>query len=73
MVWGGSSSCGSIVVQMAKLLGFTLFSTASPKHHELVQNLGAKHVFDYKSPTIVDDILATAKSEGITINLVYGL
>ena len=71
LVWGGSSSCGSIGVQMAKLLGFTVFSTASPKRHELVRSLGAKHVFDYKSTSVVDDILAAAKSEGTTINLVY--
>ena len=71
LVWGGSSSCGSIGVQMAKLMGFTVFSTASTQHHELVRNLGAKHIFEYKSPNVVNDILTAARSDGITINLVY--
>ena len=71
LVWGGSSSCGSIGVQMAKLMGFTVFSTASSKHHELVKSLGAKHVFDYKSPSVVEDILAAARTEGTEIKSVY--
>ncbi|KAL8685243.1 MAG: hypothetical protein Q9218_007883, partial [Villophora microphyllina] len=33
LVWGGASSIGSAAVQIAKMLGFTVFATASEKHH----------------------------------------
>ena len=52
LVWGGSSSVGSAAVQSAKLMGFTLYATSSPRHHELVKKLGVKEVFDYKKERV---------------------
>ncbi|KAJ3327042.1 hypothetical protein HDU76_012412 [Blyttiomyces sp. JEL0837] len=56
LVWGASSSVGHIIIQLAKKSGLTVIATASPQNHALVKSLGADHVFDYKSPTVVDDI-----------------
>jgi len=34
LVWGGASSVGTSAVQSAKLMGFTVYATASAKNHE---------------------------------------
>ena len=49
VVWGGASSISSAAIQIAKLTGFTVYATASVKHHEYLKSLGASKVFDYKS------------------------
>ena len=61
LIWGGSSSVGSTTIQFAVASGLTVVSTASKKNLEYVKALGAHHVFDYSSATVVQDILATLK------------
>jgi len=57
LVWGGSGSVGQYVIQVLKHYGYTnILATASPKHHEKLKRYGAKHLFDYNSPTVVSDI-----------------
>ena len=58
IVWGGSSSVGCNVIQLAKASGLEVVTTASPKNFEFVKSLGAKAVFDHKSETIVEDLLS---------------
>jgi len=57
VVWGGSTSVGSNAVQLAVAAGYTVVSTASPRNHDRVRELGATHVFDYASETVVQDIV----------------
>lgn len=64
LVWGGASAVGSMAIQLARLAGLTVYSTSSPAHHEYLKQLGATAVFDYRSPSVVDDIVAAAKSDG---------
>ena len=61
LIWGGSSSVGSTTIQLAVASGLTVVSTASKKNLEYVKALGAHHVFDYSSTTVVQDIIATLK------------
>jgi NADPH:quinone reductase-like Zn-dependent oxidoreductase len=56
LVWGGASSVGVAAVQLAAASGARVISTASTHNHDLVKSVGADLVFDYKSPTVVDDI-----------------
>lgn len=56
LIWGGASSVGATAVQLAAASGVTVVTTASPANHEFVKSLGASAVFDYKSPTVVEDI-----------------
>lgn len=58
LVWGGSSSLGQIAIQIGKYLGYTVVTTASPKNHELLKQLGADVAFDYRDPEVVDKIKA---------------
>ncbi|MCJ1482172.1 hypothetical protein MMC06_002335 [Schaereria dolodes] len=71
LVWGGSSSVGSAAVQIATLLGFTVYATASPANHEYVKKLGAKAVFDYKDSHVVESMIAAAKKEGLEIRYAF--
>ncbi|CAH0043165.1 unnamed protein product [Clonostachys rhizophaga] len=60
LIWGGSSSVGLYAVQIASLRGLQVISTCSPKHHDLVKSYGAKEVFDYRDPKVVDKIREAA-------------
>ncbi|KAI1653135.1 GroES-like protein [Daldinia decipiens] len=71
LVWGAASSVGSVVVQSAKLLGFTVYATASSKHHAYIKSLGASKVFDYKDPGVEDAIIKAAKEDGLTFQYGY--
>ncbi|KAH8646521.1 chaperonin 10-like protein [Ilyonectria robusta] len=64
LVWGASSAVGSIVVQLARLSGLTVFAAASERHHAHLRSLGASVVVDYHSPTAVADLVAAAKKAG---------
>jgi len=61
LVWGGSSSVGSLAIQLAAAAGVTVVTVASSHNLQYVKSLGAKHAFDYKSPSVVDDIVSVVK------------
>lgn len=61
IITGGSSSVGSNAVQLAVSAGYEVVSTASPKNFDYVKSLGATHVFDYRSKTLVNDMLGALK------------
>ncbi|KAL1891515.1 hypothetical protein Sste5346_007607 [Sporothrix stenoceras] len=61
LVWGGAGSVGSVTIQLARILGFTVFTTASPRHNERLQKLGAEVVVDYSdADAAVEKLLAAA-------------
>jgi len=47
LIWSGTSSTGQYAIQLAKLAGLRVISTASPKNFEFVKSVGADEVFDY--------------------------
>jgi Zinc-binding dehydrogenase len=71
LIWGASSSVGTSAVQIAKNLGFKVFATASPAHHQTLNSLGAFEVFDYQDSSVVDKIVAAAKYAGTPISLAF--
>ena len=58
LIWGGSSALGSNAIQLAKFAGLEVFATSSKRNFDYTRSLGASKVFDYSSPTIVDDLVA---------------
>lgn len=48
LVWSGSTAVGQYTIQLAKLAGLKVATTASPAKHDLVKSLGADVVVDYK-------------------------
>ncbi|KAI1633770.1 chaperonin 10-like protein [Biscogniauxia mediterranea] len=58
LIWGGATSVGSCAIQAAVSAGYEVITTASPKNFEYVKKLGASYVFDFRSPTVQDDIIS---------------
>ncbi|CAG8536083.1 21184_t:CDS:2, partial [Racocetra persica] len=56
LIWGGSSSVGSYAIQLAAHLGLLVITTASPKNHQYLKELGAAYTFDYNAPDVIDQI-----------------
>jgi NADPH:quinone reductase-like Zn-dependent oxidoreductase len=71
LVWGASSSMGALAVQGAKRMGYNVYATASPQHHEYLKTLGAARVFDYKAEGVSSKILDAANEDGIAIRVAY--
>jgi NADPH:quinone reductase-like Zn-dependent oxidoreductase len=57
LIYSGSTAVGLYAIQLSKLAGLKVVTTASPKSHDLVKEYGADDVFDYRSPTAVEDII----------------
>ncbi|OKL57753.1 hypothetical protein UA08_07101 [Talaromyces atroroseus] len=50
LIYGGSTATGTLGIQFAKLAGYKVITTSSPKNFGLLKSLGAEEVFDYKDP-----------------------
>ncbi|CAM1504650.1 Fc.00g022410.m01.CDS01 [Cosmosporella sp. VM-42] len=50
LIYGGSSATGSLAIQFAKLAGYKVLTTCSPRNFDFVRSLGADAVFDYRDP-----------------------
>ena len=71
LIWGGASSVGQYAIQIAKLYGLRVFTTASKKNFELVKGLGADEVFDYRDEKVVENIrAATGNALDIAIDCI---
>lgn len=73
LIWGGASSVGTFAVQSAKLMGFKVYATASPKNHEYLKKLGADAVFDYNASDVVSQIVDTVKKDGVTLRTAHSV
>ncbi|KAI0807670.1 GroES-like protein [Fomes fomentarius] len=56
LVWGGSSAVGLSAIQLLRLSGYKIVTTASPRNFTLVKDFGADEVFDYKDSSVVQKI-----------------
>ena len=61
LLWGGSSSVGSSVIQLATASGYHVVTTASPSNYEYCKLLGATLVLDYHNPDIVPILVSLLK------------
>lgn len=57
IVWGAASSVGSNAVQLASSAGYRVFASASPKNFDSIRGLGAQAMFDYRSPSVKEDMV----------------
>ncbi|KAK1752817.1 chaperonin 10-like protein [Echria macrotheca] len=71
LVWGGASSVGSFSIQTARMLGYRVYATASPRNHEYLKTLGADAVFDYKSNDVVSQIVEAIKADGVQLRTAH--
>ncbi|KAI1500225.1 zinc-binding dehydrogenase [Biscogniauxia marginata] len=56
LVYGGSTACGTMAMQLLRLSGIDPIVTCSPKNFDLVKSYGAKAMFNYTSPDVAGDI-----------------
>jgi len=56
LIYGGSTATGTLAIQFAKLSGYKVITTCSPRNFDLVRSLGADSVFDYKDPRSATEI-----------------
>ncbi|KAF2277069.1 zinc-binding oxidoreductase CipB [Westerdykella ornata] len=59
LIWGGSSSVGASAIQLATAAGLLVVTVCSPHNKAELHQLGAAEVYDYKSPTVTRDIIAS--------------
>ncbi|KAH2162498.1 hypothetical protein KXW37_009113 [Aspergillus fumigatus] len=52
----GRQLVGLYAIQLASVYGFTVVTTCSPRHADLVRSHGAKHVFDYDDQIFAEKI-----------------
>ncbi|KAF9776542.1 hypothetical protein IL306_005251 [Fusarium sp. DS 682] len=74
LIWGASSSIGTMGVQTARLMCqnprspfAAAYATAGQANHEYMRSLGADRVFDYKDAKVVESIISAAKEDGLVI------
>ncbi|KAK5446485.1 hypothetical protein LTS15_009824 [Exophiala xenobiotica] len=67
LLWGGSSSVGSSVIQLAVASGYDVVTTASPANYSYVKSLGAVLVLDYHNPDIVPILVSLLKGQGRSV------
>ena len=58
-------------MQIAACLGFTVFAVCSKRNFDTVKELGATAVIDYNEKTMVEDLVAAAKSAHTPIKFAY--
>ncbi|OLN97777.1 Zinc-binding alcohol dehydrogenase domain-containing protein cipB 3 [Colletotrichum chlorophyti] len=65
LVYGGTSSFGSLAVQYAAQAGYDVVTTTSPRHKELTSNLGAVRVVDHTQghDAVLKELLAEGPYE----------
>ncbi|KAJ1029198.1 hypothetical protein NDA18_002825 [Ustilago nuda] len=51
LIWAGSTAVGQWAIQLAHISGFRVITTASPKNHQLLKEIGAEDVYDYRDET----------------------
>ncbi|BCS02740.1 zinc-binding alcohol dehydrogenase family protein [Aspergillus luchuensis] len=56
LIYGGSTATGTLAIQFAKLSGYKVLTTCSPRNFDLVKGLGADEVFDYNAPNAAAEI-----------------
>ncbi|RBR19302.1 hypothetical protein FVER53590_08368 [Fusarium verticillioides] len=67
LVWSGASAVGVSAVQIAHALGWTVYATASPKHHGWLKTLGATDAWDYRDFSVAQRIATALKASGTKI------
>ena len=56
LVYGGSSSVGTMAMQLVRLAGHTPITVCSSKNSSLARSYGAEEVFDYTNPDCAKEI-----------------
>jgi NADPH:quinone reductase-like Zn-dependent oxidoreductase len=70
VILGAAGAVGQFSVQVAKLCGFKVLASCSPKNGEFVKSIGADETFDYKIP-LEEQIKEVGRVTGGKFSKVY--
>ena len=62
VVYGASSSVGSMTTQVAAAMGIYVVAVAGEHNHGLVKRCGASQVYDHKNTAIIEDVIDAVKA-----------
>ncbi|PLB48803.1 GroES-like protein [Aspergillus steynii IBT 23096] len=68
LIYGGSTSVGTLAIQFAKLSGYTVLTTCSPQHESLLRTRGADHIYSYHD-TSTPQRIRSATADQLTLVL----
>lgn len=70
LIQGGASGVGTFAVQLARALGHAVYATAGEASKcQLIRDLGATAVFNYKTQDFVAEVLAATAGRGVDVVL----
>ncbi|KAK6062992.1 zinc-binding dehydrogenase [Seiridium cupressi] len=72
IVWGGSTSVGCNAIQLATAAGYEVITTCSERNFDMVKSLGATAAYDYRSPTVTEDIKRACQGKKIAGAMTIG-
>ena len=62
VVYGASSSVGSMTIQVAKATGIDVIAIAGAHNHDLVKRCGASRTFDHKDLSVIEKVVESVKA-----------
>jgi NADPH:quinone reductase-like Zn-dependent oxidoreductase len=71
IVYGGSSSVGSMTTQVATAAGVHVISITSSHNFNLSKSCGAAEVFDYKDPLVVERVAEAVVRSGLEFTGIF--
>ncbi|KAK9424123.1 putative Zinc-binding oxidoreductase CipB [Seiridium unicorne] len=72
IVWGGSTSVGCNAIQLATAAGYEVITTCSERNFDMVKSLGATAAYDYRSPTVTEDMKRACQGKKIAGAMTIG-
>lgn len=67
LIHGGAGGVGSIAIQLAKVMGATVYTTARGSDLDFVRELGADHAIDFTSQDYVEEIADRTGKSGVNV------
>lgn len=64
IVFGGSSSAGSMTTQVANAAGLHVIAIAGAHNFTLCKDSGAAEVFDHKDPSVIEKVVKAVRNSG---------
>ncbi|KAL4988014.1 chaperonin 10-like protein [Aspergillus falconensis] len=64
VIWGGSSSVGSMTTQIATAAGIQVIAISGSHNFDFSKRCGATEVFDHKDPAVADKVIAAVQKSG---------
>jgi NADPH:quinone reductase-like Zn-dependent oxidoreductase len=56
LIWSGATAVGQYAIQLARAAGYHVITTASPKNHALLEQMGAAEIYDYRDENVPEKI-----------------